>query len=66
LRDELGKKDVVFDADLLLTPKAVVSRIRSTGADGGEQRTDIGVSPRLSMIATVGLASRPSRSRVST
>ncbi|HEX3500530.1 MAG TPA: carbohydrate porin [Stellaceae bacterium] len=31
LRDELGKKGVVFDTDLLLTPQDVVSGGRSTG-----------------------------------
>ncbi|MBV8211363.1 MAG: carbohydrate porin [Burkholderiaceae bacterium] len=33
VRDELGKKGVVFDADLLLTPQDVVSGGRSTGAE---------------------------------
>jgi porin len=32
LREELGKKGVVFDTDLLLTPQDVVSGGRSTGA----------------------------------
>src|SRR5271165_1501681 len=31
LRDELGKKGVVFDVDLLLTPQDVVSGGRNTG-----------------------------------
>jgi porin len=33
LRDELGKKGVVFDVDLFLTPQAVVSGGHSTGGD---------------------------------
>jgi porin len=33
LRDELGKKGVVFDADLLLTPQGVLSGGRDTGAE---------------------------------
>src|SRR5271165_3843306 len=33
LRDELGKKGVVFDVDLLETPQDVVSGGHSTGAD---------------------------------
>ena len=33
LRDELGKKGVVFDADLLLTPHGVLSGGRDTGAE---------------------------------
>jgi porin len=33
LRDELGKKGVVFDADLLLTPQGVVSGGRDTGVE---------------------------------
>src|SRR5580692_8995404 len=33
LRDELGKKGVVFDVDLLVTPMDVLSGGRSTGSD---------------------------------
>jgi porin len=33
LRDELGKKGVVFDADLLLTPQSVLSGGRDTGVE---------------------------------
>lgn len=33
LRDELGKKGVVFDTDLLLTPQGVLSGGRDTGAE---------------------------------
>jgi porin len=33
LRDELGKKGVVFDLDLLLTPQSVVSGGRNTGTN---------------------------------
>jgi porin len=33
VRDELGKKGIVFDVDLLLTPQSVVSGGRSTGTD---------------------------------
>jgi porin len=33
LRDELGKKGIVFDADLLLTPQDVVSGGRNTGGN---------------------------------
>ena len=33
LRDELGKKGVVFDADLLLTPQGVLSGGRDTGVE---------------------------------
>ena len=32
-RDELGKKGVVFDADLLLTPQGVLSGGRDTSAE---------------------------------
>jgi hypothetical protein len=33
LRDELGKKGIVFDVDLLLTPQGVATGGRDTGAD---------------------------------
>jgi porin len=33
LRDELGKKGIVFDVDLLLTPQIVMSGGRGTGGD---------------------------------
>ena len=33
LRDELGKKGVVFDVDLLLTPQSVMTGGRDTGSE---------------------------------
>ena len=33
LRDELGKKGIVFDVDLLMTPQVVMSGGRSTGGN---------------------------------
>jgi len=33
LRGELGKKGIVFDVDLLMTPQAVLSGGRNTGGD---------------------------------
>ena len=33
LRDELGKKGIVFDVDLLMTPQVVTSGGRSTGGN---------------------------------